>query len=92
MQLKPYASTKPPNIPSLNSLATHEGSNDVVASQSSDHSSTEPPKKLDRLVFFPSSKNPFAARNVIIGGLVLCSHAGLAVWFDWQKHRVSTYY
>lgn len=91
IKLQPSISIKPPATPSLDSLITQVESSES-ASHSSEQQLAEQPSKLDRLVFFPISKNPFAALNVIIGGLVICSHAGITVWLDWQKHRISTYY
>ncbi len=87
----PSATLKPPTIPSLNSLTPVIDSSQT-ATISGKQQATVPPPKLDRLVFFPSSQNPMAAVNVIIGGLVIGFHAAITVWIDWQKHHATTYY
>lgn len=82
---------KPPDLPPLHQLITQHTSPPISSESSARSHPATPQNNQSRLVFFPSTKNPTAALNVIIGGLTICCHAGLAVWFDWRKNRVDDY-
>lgn len=88
----PTITPKPPDIPPLHQLVAQHKL-DPTASESSSHSQPAVPQNnQSRLVFFPSTRNPTAALNVIIGSLIICCHAGLSVWLDWRKNRVDDYF